>query len=214
MPSLPSSAPSTPVKSPNLKRKLPVQKKSIALAKKLKTEGSITVRPVKASNSGKIDDRFPAERHKITLWADEYMALGERTPSEFLAARQGQNTEILEESEESTLPYPSRPPSTPRKMDNPPQLVVVHKHVHTFQSSPHSKHTPQEVMQRAALAATHNAPGTLITIQEQAEEARQPALYPNEFRLADLDLVYTAADIPEVPTLSYTCKNFIQLPQD
>jgi hypothetical protein len=51
-------------------------------------------------------------------------------------------------------------------------------------------------------------------IQEQAEEARQPALYPNEFCLADLDLIYTATNIPEVPTLLYTYKNFIQLPQD
>jgi hypothetical protein len=52
-------------------------------------------------------------------------------------------------------------------------------------------------------------PGILIMIQEQAEEACQPALYLNEFRLADLDLIYTAANIPEVPTLLYTCKNFI-----
>ncbi len=148
------------------------------------------------------------------LQADEYIALGKRTLSEFLVARQGQNTEILKESKESTLSYPSRPPLTLRKMDNLLQLVVVHKHVYTFQSSPYSKHTPQEVIQQAALAVTHNVPGILIMIQEQAEEARQPALYPNEFCLADLDLIYTATNIPEVPTLLYTYKNFIQLPQD
>jgi hypothetical protein len=43
MPSLSSSASSIPVKLLNLKQKLPIQKKSIALAKKLKTEGLITV---------------------------------------------------------------------------------------------------------------------------------------------------------------------------
>jgi hypothetical protein len=54
------------------------------------------------------------------LWANKYIALGKRTLSEFLVARQGQNTEILKESKESTLPYPSRLPLTLYKIDNPP----------------------------------------------------------------------------------------------
>ena len=80
---IPSSAPTTPSKSP-LKRKAPVyQKRSIVLSKRRKLEGRTQGAISTETREG--ENRYPSERSKITLWANEYMALGERTPSEFAA---------------------------------------------------------------------------------------------------------------------------------
>ncbi len=120
--------------------------------------------------------------------------MGERTPLEFAASQHSGDKETLENSE----------------------VVITHKHVHVFHSSPHSKHTPQDVMQKAALAASSNASGVMVTIAEEKEVEgpggqRSPT---RTFKIPDLNLEYTADDIPEVPTLTYTAKNYHDIPRD
>jgi hypothetical protein len=204
----PSFAPTTPSKS----RKGTYEKASIKLARKKKLEGKIATKESKPSTTGKGDDRYPSERSKITSWADNYMAMGEKTPSEFIASQGGKASGFLENSEEPTL---FEYPSTPRKNNNPQQITIVHQRLMVLYSSPHSKNTPQELVRKAGLAPNSE----LLTIEEVEEEGNsiRPQLFRSlakTFKIAELNLEYTAADVPECPVVSYTAKNYKSIPHD
>ena len=206
-----SSAPPTPSKSPS-KRTGRYEKASAKLARKKKLEGKIATKESKPSTTGKGDDRYPSERSKITSWADNYMAMGEKTPSEFIASRGSKAGGFLENSEEPTL---LEYPSTPHKNNNPQQITIVHQRLMVLYSSPHSKHTPQELVRKAGLAPNSE----LLTIEEVEEEGSSVRPQPlhssvRTFRIAELNLEYTAADVPECPVVSYTAKNYKLIPHD
>jgi hypothetical protein len=139
------------------------------------------------------------------------MAMGEKTPSEYSASLAGQAGETLENSEESSLPtYPS----TPQKNNNPQQITIVHQRLMVLYSSPHSKHTPQELVRKAGLAGGSE----LVTIEEVEEGGSAVRPQPPRFsttvlRIRELNLEYTEADIPECPVHSYTAKNYQLIPE-
>src|SRR6266536_6334261 len=146
--------------------------------------------------------------------------MGERTPLEFAASQRSGDKETLENSENfedtTLLPHTSQYPATPTKNRASREVVITYKHVHVFHLSPHSKHTPQDVMQKAALAASSNASGVMVTIAEEKEVEgpggqRSPT---RTFKILDLNLEYTADDIPEVSTLTDTAKNYYDIPRD
>ncbi|KAH8760256.1 hypothetical protein F5882DRAFT_401537 [Hyaloscypha sp. PMI_1271] len=138
---IPSSAPTTP-------------SKSIVLSKRRKLEGRTQGAISTETREG--ENRYPSKRSKITLWADEYMALGERTPSEFAAFQRGK--ENFENSEDSLPSYTSQAvpssPCTPSKSQSTSQstssgvITIRYENHIIFSSSPNSKGTPQEIIRK------------------------------------------------------------------
>jgi hypothetical protein len=224
---IPSSAPTTPSKSPLKRKASAYTKKSIALSKRRKLEGRTPVQGATSTETGEGENRYPSERSKITRWADEYMALGERTPSEFAAFQRGQDMENFENSEDSLPSYTSQvvpSPCTPSKSQSTSSGVITIRYENhiIFSSSPNSKGTPQEIIRQAALTARNKTVGSLISITEEhtagAHTVGAPSKRPpsplQKFKIIDLNLEYTVDDIPEIPTTAYNAQNYHLIPQD
>ena len=184
-----------------------------------RTQGAIS------TETGEGENRYPSERSKITLWADEYMALGERTPSEFAAFQRGK--ENFENSEDSlpsyTLQAVPSSPCTPSKSQSTSQstssgvITIRYENHIIFSSSPNSKGTPQEIIRQAALTAKNKTVGSLVSITEEhtaGAPSKRPPSPLQKFKIIDLNLEYTMDDIPEIPTTTYNTQNYHQIPQD
>ena len=200
--------------------------KSFVISKKLQNEGTIPGPALKLPvNTGSRDERYPEQRHKITLWADRYAAYGNQTPLEWMASQQKQPreparptspVEISDSSSDLELSLPQLP-ATPQK---PPrqELHVYYHHQHTISSSPHKKYAEHDVTKQMVNTIKHHAPGTLVKMTEALEPSKNTTNLTNTdtFTLSELGLTYTytTADIPEIPALSYAVKDIERLPRE
>jgi hypothetical protein len=193
-------------------------KTSFAIAEKWIKAGQLATTPDTPVKKEDKDEQFPAQKNKILESALGYAARDFVTPSEYLKAHGGgesSNQESLEDFEDlPCLP----PPSTPCKERLVPatgQITIIHEYLYAFSSSPYSKHTVEDILRHLTDVTKYYSTGSSVCTVQASELTSIDSLATLEaYSIPELDLVYCANNMPEIPANTYNISNYQALPSD